>query len=75
MAGFRRALRVTLKPEHLRRTGLITVVVGTWLTLFNHADVLLAGSVDPWLVVKVILNYATPFVVANAGLLCRQREG
>lgn len=67
-----RALRICLKPEHLHRTKLITAVVGTWLTLFNQADVLLAGGADLWLGVKIVLNYATPFIVANAGLLSRQ---
>jgi hypothetical protein len=48
--------------------------VGTWLTLFNHAGLLLTGSINPELLVKIILNYATPFVVSNAGLLSRQDE-
>ena len=71
-AEFVEKLRVCSEREHLRRTGIITVLVGTWLTLFNHAGLLLAGSINPELLVKVILNYATPFVVSNAGLLSRQ---
>lgn len=67
-------LRICLKREHLRRTGLISIVVGTWLTLFNQIDPLLACHLDPALYVKVVLNYFTPFVVANAGLLSRQDE-
>lgn len=69
------AVRICLKSEHLHRTGLISIVVGTWLTTFNHIDVLLAGRVGMWLGVKIFLNYATPFVVANAGLLARQNDG
>ena len=67
-------LRTCLKREHLYRTGIITLVVGTWLTLFNHADVLVSGAVDGWLLLKVFLNYLTPFVVANLGLLSRESE-
>lgn len=67
-------IRVCLKREHLRRTGFITVLVGTWLTFFNHLDLLLAGGITIGLVVKIILNYATPFVVSNAGLLSRENE-
>ena len=67
-------LRTCLKREHLVRTGTITLLVGTWLTLFNQGDVLISGGVDSWLLVKVLLNYLTPFVVANAGLLSRQSE-
>lgn len=70
----RRTLRICFAPEHLRRTGLITVLVGTWLTLFNQGDLLMAGNVDWPMALKIALNYATPFVVANAGLLSRQEE-
>ena len=68
------ALWVCLKRKHLRRTGIITVLVGTWLTLFNHVDLLVAGAVDLELFAKIVLNYATPFVVSNAGLLSRQDD-
>lgn len=65
-------IRVCLEWKHLKRTGLITVVVGTWLTLFNQGDLLLVGEVDTWLFGKIFLNYLTPFVVSNAGLLSRE---
>ena len=67
-------VRVCFEWEHLRRTSVITIVVGTWLTAFNHYPQLLTGVVDAELGVKVLLNYLTPFVVANAGLLSRQYE-
>lgn len=67
-------VRTCLKREHLARTGLITLVVGTWLTLFNHGDVLVSLTIDGWLLLKVFLNYLTPFVVANLGLLSRQDD-
>ncbi len=67
-------LRVCLEREHLRRTGGISLVVGTWLTLFNQIDLLLAWNLDPALFVKIVLNYLTPFVVANAGLLSRRSD-
>lgn len=71
---FHRKLRLCLEREHLRRTGFITIVVGTWLTLFNQIDLLIAGQFDLVLLVKVVLNYSTPFIVANAGLISRQEE-
>lgn len=67
-----RTLNTILKPAHLRRTGLVALVVGTWLTAFNHGDALLAGAWSVTLGVKVFLNFLTPFVVANLGLLSRQ---
>jgi hypothetical protein len=59
------------RRDHLARTGAIAVVVGTWLTLFNLGTVLMAGHLSGAVVGKVILNYLTPFVVANWGLLSR----
>ena len=54
-------------PVHLKRTLLIAFVVGTWLNLFNHE--LLHGVINAHLVAKLALNYLTPFVVSNAGLV------
>lgn len=62
---------MVLAPTHLRRTSLITVIVGSWLTAFNHGDALASGSWDATLGLKILLNYVTPFVVANLGLLSR----
>ena len=67
-------LSTVLQPARLRRTATAAAIVGTWLTLFNQADVLLTS---PWtwsLGGKVLLNYLTPFVVANVGLLSRAKE-
>ncbi len=61
-------------PVHLRRTPPIAFAVGTWLNLFNHGDALLAGAWILRLAAKLALNYLTPFVVSNVGLLARQRK-
>ena len=71
----REVARVVLKWEHLQRTGLITLIVGTWLTMFNHGDVLMTGAQSEWITIKILLNYVTPFVVSNAGLVSRQDVG
>jgi len=65
-------IKVCLERKHLKRTGLITVVVGTWLTLFNQGNLLIVGEVDMWMFGKIFLNYLTPFMVSNAGLLSRE---
>ena len=36
-------IRTCMRRDHLSRTGAVTIVVGTWLTLFNQGDVLLSG--------------------------------
>lgn len=70
----RNPLHTCFEPDHLRRTLSISLVVGTWLTVFNQGDVLVVGQMNLWLSLKVFLNYVTPFVVANAGLLSRQAD-
>ena len=67
-----RAFKRCARLRHLRRTSTIAFVVGSWLTLFNQGDALTAGHVDSVLLLKVLLNYLTPFVVANFGLLSAQ---
>lgn len=58
-------------PLHLRRTLSITMIVGTWLTFYNQGDVLVTSGISALLVGKIFLNYLTPFIVANWGLLSR----
>ncbi len=67
-------LKAVFYPAHLRRTGSIALIVGTWLTAFNQGDVLWTGELYGWLWVQVSLNYLTPFVVANLGLLSKESE-
>jgi len=63
------ALKVVVYPPHLRRTTSIAAAVGTWLTIINQGDTLIAGGVSTVVLGKIVLNYLTPFVVANLGLL------
>ena len=67
----RRGLQIILHKPHLKRTGTIALLIGTWLTLFNQGDILLAGTCSPALALKIFLNYLTPFGVSNMGLLSR----
>ena len=60
-------------PVHLKRTLLIAFVVGSWLNLFNHGDELLHGVMNAALAAKLVLNYLTPFIMSNFGLLAHQR--
>lgn len=70
----RNVVAVCLHPQHLKRTLSITLIVGTWLTLYNQGDVLVSTNVTAVLVGKIILNYLTPFVVSNWGLLSREPD-
>jgi hypothetical protein len=70
----RRYLSVCVRREHLRRTGTITLIVGTWLNAFNHGGALLQLQFGAELWIKLFTNYLTPFVVANWGLVSRQTD-
>jgi hypothetical protein len=69
----REALEIVLRPEHLRKTTRIALVVGTILTLINQADVVLSGEATARTAVKIALNYVTPLIVSNLGLLAGKR--
>ncbi|MEO8460669.1 MAG: hypothetical protein ABI451_09080 [Dokdonella sp.] len=70
----RQMLAVVLHPVHLGRTGLVALLVGLWLTLFNQGTQLLVWPWSAPLVFKIAMNVITPFVVANLGLMSRQAE-
>lgn len=63
------ALAYCARPEHLRRTVRIAIVVGLLLTVINQLDVILRGDATAATWVKCGLNFVVPFVVSNLGLL------
>jgi hypothetical protein len=67
------ACRYCGRPEHLRRTLVIALVVGTILTAINQLDVILRGDTTSATAVKSALNYVVPFIVSNLGLLTGRR--
>jgi hypothetical protein len=67
------ALRIVMRPEHLRRTVRIALVVGTILTLINQADVIAGGDATTVTWLKAGANYLVPFIVSNLGLLAGKR--
>jgi hypothetical protein len=67
------ALRIVMRPEHLRRTVRIALVVGTILTLINQADVIAGGDATTVTWLRAGANYLVPFIVSNLGLLAGKR--
>jgi hypothetical protein len=68
---YRDAARMFLRGATIRSAALIAAVVGTWLSLLNQGTPILDGH-PPWF--KILLNYATPFVVASLGFLAARRR-
>ncbi len=57
------------QPQHLRRTLLTALVVGTILTLINQGQILLEGQATAATYPRCVLNFVVPFIVSNVGLL------
>jgi hypothetical protein len=73
ITDIQRAVATCLQGEHLLRTISIALAVGTWLTLFNQVDVLLTENVGMIMGTKIAVNYLTPFIVSNLGVLSRHQ--
>jgi hypothetical protein len=72
--GWRTALAYCRRPEHLRRTLRIALVVGIVLTAINQLDVIVRGDATAATWVKCGMNFVVPFVVSNLGLLSGRRS-
>ena|SRR5437764_3667447 len=68
---YSQAIRMFLGGATVPTASRIALVVGTWLSLMNQGDLIARGAV-PW--TKILLNYATPFVVASLGFLAARRR-
>lgn len=53
----------------------VALVVGTVLSLVNQADVLADGRAGVAVGLKVLANYAIPFVTSSTGALLAVRDG
>jgi hypothetical protein len=60
---------VLTQPQHLRRTVIIALVVGTVFFAMNQLSVVLAGRATPLVWFKAALTYVTPLCVSSIGVL------
>ena len=65
--------RFCARPENLKATTRIAIVVGVVLTSINEGDAFAAGHFNSPMMVKAPLNFVVPFVVSNLGLLAARR--
>lgn len=64
----RKVFRIAVRPDIVRRSLLVSAVVGTILNVINQGDALLhLQSLD---LTKCILTYLVPFCVATYGAVC-----
>ena len=69
--SYSEAVAMFLRGVTVASASRIALVVGTWLSVVNHGELLVQGQV-PW--IKIALDYATPFTVASLGFLAARRR-
>jgi len=70
----RELLQIVLVPQHLKRTVLITLTVGTVFFAMNQLGVILDGRATVAVWIKATLTYLTPLLVSNFGILSATRR-
>ena len=66
--------RFCARPENLKATSRMALVVGVVLTSINEGDAFASGHFSSDLATKVPFNFVVPFVVSNLGLLAARRQ-
>jgi hypothetical protein len=70
----RELLQVILAPQHLKRTAMIALTVGTVFFAMNQLGVILDGHATAAVWIKATLTYLTPLLVSNFGILSATRR-
>ncbi|MCG7587804.1 nitrate/nitrite transporter NrtS [Photobacterium sp. OFAV2-7] len=61
----RDALDIAFSPAIVRRSVKVSLLVGTILMIINHGDAILAGELDQFRVMKILLTYIVPYLVST----------
>jgi len=70
----RELLQIVLVPQHLKRTVLITLTVGTVFFAMNQLGVILDGQATAAVWIKAAMTYLTPLLVSNFGIVSATRR-
>ena len=60
---------VLTRPQQLRRTVILVLVVGTTFVAMNQLGLILAGRATPLVWFKAVLTYLTPLIVSSISVL------
>lgn len=58
-------LEVALRKDVVKRSGKVSLIVGTLLTVINQLDLILTQGMDLTVMSKVLLTYCVPYCVAT----------
>ena len=67
-------LTLALKKKTVIRSFKVMCIVGTILLSINYGDLIMAGSLEPYHVLKILLTYLVPYCVATYGAVSVQLE-
>ncbi len=70
----RELLQVILARQHLKRTVVVALTVGTVFFAMNQLGVILDGRATVAVWIKATLTYLTPLLVSNFGILSATRR-
>ena len=65
MVDTRRALKVAARPDIVRRSLVVSLIVGTVLVAINHGDLILSGGIGRKELIKILLTYIVPYCVST----------
>ena len=70
----RELLQIVLAPQHLRRTVVVALTVGTVFFAMNQLGVILDGQATAAVWIKAAMTYLTPLLVSNFGIVSATRR-
>ncbi|MFK7730139.1 MAG: nitrate/nitrite transporter NrtS [Pseudomonadales bacterium] len=73
-SGSSSLISIASRPDIVRRSVRVALLVGTILALINHGDRLVAGNLDLAAATKIILTYLVPYSVATWAAVQTVRE-
>lgn len=69
------AAAYALSPRVVRRSLLLATVVGTVLSAANQGEAIVRGAVTGRMLLKVLFNYAVPFIVSSVSAAANRPKG
>ncbi len=70
----RELLQVILARQHVKRTVVVALTVGTVFFAMNQLGVILDGRATAAVWIKAAMTYLTPLLVSNFGILSATRR-
>lgn len=67
-------LAAARRPQVVRRSLKVALLVGSILAVINHGEQLMGGTVDSEVVWKILLTYCVPYAVSTFAAVDAQRH-